>query len=256
MSVRASRHVQLAVRTLNFGWVAVDNAGVDQVSRPMQIALVAIVLLAGMWFTVLKPKPAADPAVPAAQPTAPGAAGLGRAVNAAKGAAAASDAANAKIQEATGGTVAAKPSAAKAVAAKTTKSVKGATPAKKAAKPAAAKPAAKDATAVDPSDVLLRFLTKGKTVVLLFHGNGADDKAARQAVHRVALRDKNVISAYAPVSEVAAYRAITTGVQVTTAPTILVISSKKKAVALTGFVDYGVVRQTVGDVRAAAGQKR
>jgi hypothetical protein len=175
-------------------------------------------------------------------------------VNAAKGAAAASDAANAKIQKATGGTAAtAKPSASKAVAIKTTKSVKAATPAKKAAaKPAAARAA----TPVDPSNVLLRYLAKGKTVVLLFHGNGADDKAARQAVHRVARRDKNVISAYAPVSKVAAYRAITTGVQVTTAPTILVISSKKKAVALTGFVDYGVVRQTVGDVRAAAGQKR
>jgi hypothetical protein len=239
--------------------VAADNEGVDQVSRPMQIALVAVVLLAGMWFTVLKPKPAADPAVPAAQPTAPGAAGLGRAVNAAKGAAAASDAANANIQKATGGSAAtaaatAKPSASKAVATKTTKSVKAAAPAKKAAaKPAAAK---KAATPVDPSNVLLRFLAKGKTVVLLFHGDGADDKAARQAVHRVARADKNVVSAYAPVSKVAAYRAITTDVEVTTAPTILVISSKKKAVALTGFVDYGVVRQTVGDVRAAAGQKR
>ena len=28
----------------------------------MQIALVAVVLLAGMWFTVLKPKPAAETA--------------------------------------------------------------------------------------------------------------------------------------------------------------------------------------------------
>ena len=28
----------------------------------MQIALVAVVLLAGMWFTVLKPKPATDSA--------------------------------------------------------------------------------------------------------------------------------------------------------------------------------------------------
>jgi hypothetical protein len=55
---------------------------------------------------------------------------------------------------------------------------------------------------------------------------------------------------------VAAYRAITSDIEVTTAPTILVIGKNKKAVTLTGFVDYGVVRQTVGDVRVASGQHR
>jgi hypothetical protein len=215
----------------------------------MQIALVAIVLLAGMWFTVLKPKPEAAPGATAAQPTAPGATGLGHAVSAAKGAAATSDATNAKIQKATGAATpaATKASATKATAVKTTKSVKAATPAKKAVKAT---------TATDPSGALLRFLAKGKTVVLLFEGSGADDKAAREAVHRVARADTNVVSAYASISKVAAYRAITTDVQVTTAPTILVIGKNKKAVSLTGFVDYGVVRQTVGDVRVAAGQKR
>jgi hypothetical protein len=238
--------------------VAADNEGVDHVSRPMQIALVAVVLLAGMWFTVLKPKPVAAPDAATAQPTAPGATGLGNAVSAAKGAAATSDAANAKIQKATGGaTPAAKPAASKASATKVsavkaTKSVKAATPANKSA----AKKPAKATTATDPSNVLLAFLAKGKTVVLLFHGDGADDKAAREAVHRVARADKHVVSAYASISRVAAYRAITTDVQVTTAPTILVIGKNKKAVTLTGFVDYGVVRQTVGDVRVSAGQKR
>jgi hypothetical protein len=244
----------------------------------MQIALVAVVLLAGMWFTVLKPKPATDGGAPAAaQPTAPGAAGLGRAVNQAKGASAASDVANANIQKATGGTVAstatpaataaAKPAATKAVATKAaakpaaTKAVAKPVVAKKAVvakKPVAATPAAakKAATAADPSTVLLNYLAKGKTVVLLFHGDGADDVAARKAVHRVALHDKSVVSAYAPISKVAAYDAITSGIDVTAAPTILVIGKNKKAVELTGFVDYGVVRQSVGDVRAAAGQKR
>jgi hypothetical protein len=238
----------------------------------MQIALVAVVLLAGMWFTVLKPKPATDGGAPvAAQPTAPGAAGLGRAVNAAKGASAASDAANASIQKATGGTAAstaapaaaAKPTATKATATKaaakpaTTKAV--AKPAKVVAKKPAAAPktaAPKAASASDPSAVLLSYLAKGKTVVLLFHGDGADDVAARKAVHRVALHDKGVVSAYASISKVAKYDAITSGIDVTSAPTILVIGKNKKAVELTGFVDYGVVRQTIGDVRAAAGQRR
>jgi hypothetical protein len=90
----------------------------------MQIALVAVVLLAGMWFTVLKPKPVEDAstaATPAQNtaPVAPGVKGLTSAVDKAKGASSASDAANAKIQKATGGS-AAKPAATKPAATKST----------------------------------------------------------------------------------------------------------------------------------------
>jgi hypothetical protein len=251
----------------------------------MQIALVAVVLLAGMWFTVLKPKPvdapaptvaapvAATPA--AAAPVAPGVKGLTSAVDKAKGAAATSDATNAKIQQASGGP-AAKPAAAKATATpaakpavakaapgtkaaanETTAAAKPATKANPAAtKTAAVKPAAAEAP-VDPSQALLAFLAKGKTVVLLFHGDGADDAAARKAVHRVALKDKGVISAYADITKVAAYSAITSDINVTTAPTILVIGTDGKVTPLTGYVDAGVVRQAVGDARrnAAAAKK-
>jgi len=240
---------------LNLTRGASDNAGVDQVSRPMQIALVAVVLLAGMWFTVLRPKPAtesASPAPVASQPVAPGVKGLATAVDKAKGAAATSDAANAKVQAATGGTTAAKPSVTKSATA--TKSA----PAKHATKSApahAAKPAA--ATSSDPSQALLDILATGKTVVLLFHGDGADDHAARRAVHRVALKDKaHVVSAYADISKVGAYQAITSGIDITTAPTILVIGTDKKASVLTGYVDAGVIEQAVGDARRSAGQAK
>jgi hypothetical protein len=261
---------------LNFRWPAADNAGVDQVSRPMQIALVAVVLLAGMWFTVLKPKPdsgsdaapaaAAPAATPSAsQPVAPGVKGLANAVDKAKGASAASDATNAKIQAATGGngTAAASPStAAKAAAAKATATpaakAKAAAPtraksAAKAATPAAAKPGAKDAAAVDPSERLLAYLAKGKTLVILFEGKGATDKAARRAVHLTAKADpKHVVSAYIPISDVGKYEAITSDVQVLTSPTVLVIGKDRKATPLTGFVDATVIRQAVGDARRAA----
>jgi hypothetical protein len=257
--------------------VAADNAGVDQVSRPMQIALVAVVLLAGMWFTVLKPKPAADapvaaatPAAPApsaesSQPVAPGVKGLATAVDKAKGAAATSDAANAKIQSATGGnastptatptaakpaTAAAKPAAAKAVkhtAAKATPTAKAVKPGTKAAATTAA------GSSVDPSGRLLAYLAKGKTLVILFEGQGADDQAARTAVHQTAKADpKHVVSAYIPITDVGKYEAITSDVQVLAAPTILVIGTDGKATPLTGYVDAGVVRQAVGDARRAA----
>ena len=236
----------------------------------MQIALVAAVLFAGMWFTVLRPKPDTG-GTPTAQPQAPGVTGLANDVAKAKSAAATSDATNAKIQQATGGstpaTPAAKPAAVKPAAAKpaATKAV-ATTKAKPAAhakakrvkaKAAAPAPAVKKAaaTAVDPSVALLDYLSKGKTVVLLFHGDGADDQAARKAVHQVALTDKNVVSAYSPIGRVGAYEAITSGVQVTTAPTILVIGTNRKATVLTGFVDADVIRQAVGDARRAAAQK-
>ena len=276
---------------LNLGWVAVDNPGVDHVSRPMQIALVAVVLLAGMWFTVLKPKPAAESAAPtpaavtpapaSSEPVAPGVKGLTSAIQKAKGAAAVSDATNAKIQKATGAapaaaakpTVAAKPAAAKATPA-ASKGVRHATPAKAKttaavksvtkvapaatlkAKPAAAKaPAspAKKAVQVDPSDRLLKFLDKGKTLVILFHGAGADDRAARKAVHRTAKADpKHVVSAYISIGDVGKYEAITSDVQILAAPSILVIGTNGKATLLTGYVDEAVVRQTVGDARRAS----
>jgi hypothetical protein len=233
---------------LNLRGRPADNAGVDQVSRPMQIALVAVVLLAGIWFTVLRPKAdTGSPAPVAAQPApvAPGVKGLTSAVDKAKGAAATSDAANARIQAATG---------ARSAAAAATPSATKAAPATSAAKAKAAAPVKKAAakTADDPSHVLLNFLTKGKTVVLLFHGDGADDQAARKAVHQVALDDKRVVTAYSDISRVGLYQAITSGVTVQTAPTVLVIGTDRKAVSLTGYVDAGVIEQAVGDARRSA----
>jgi hypothetical protein len=255
----------------------------------MQIALVAVVLLAGMWFTVLKPKPAAESAAPtpaavtpapaSSKPVAPGVKGLASAVEKAKGASAASDATNAKIQQATGSSpaasapAAAKPAATKATPtaskarrtadakakAKTTAVVKAGTkaaaPATAKAKPAAAAAPATAATkpvAVDPSDRLLKFLDKGKTLVILFHGAGADDRGARKAVHRTAKADpKHVISAYIPIGDVGKYEAITSDVQILAAPSILVIGTNGKATVLTGYVDATVVREAVSDARRA-----
>lgn len=233
----------------------------------MQIALVATVLLAGMWFTVLKPKPAAStgaatPAVATPTPAkvAPGVKGLASAVDKAKGASATSDATNAKIQAASGSTTAStqpagavtKTTAAHAAAAKA--KAKAASAAKPGTKGATAKaPTATSTAVVDPSNRLLAYLAKGKTLVILFHGDGIDDRAARKAVHRTALADpKHVVSAYVPIADVGEYEAITSDVQVLSAPTILVIGTDHKATVLTGFVDEKVVRQTVGDARRGA----
>src|SRR5436305_1902878 len=113
----------------------------DQVSRPMQILLLAVVAFGALWFFALRPKGdsgggggSAAPAKPAASapPTAtspahgPGSSlpgGLGRAVQKARGAAGQSDATNQRLQQASGGATAANatpaaPANASAVAAR------------------------------------------------------------------------------------------------------------------------------------------
>jgi hypothetical protein len=235
--------------------VATDHAGVAQVSRPVQIALAAVVVLGALWFVALKPKSDTSGSdAPLPTHTAPGTAGLTKAVAKAEGASAASDAANAKIQSASAVASGDASTAAPAAATAGTDATAG-----KATAPAAAASDAAAVEGVDPSARLLSQLDHGKVVVLLFSGKGADDRAARAAVRRAARRDKRIAVRFAPVAEVGRYEAITSGVKVLSAPTALVIGSDHKAKVLDGFIDVDTVGQTVGDVRrelkAAAAKK-
>ena len=103
----------------------------NQVSRPLQILLVAVLLGGAVYMLALRPKTdggSSAPAKPAKQATTspaqgPGSSipgGLGKAVTKARGAAAQSDAANQRVQQATGGSTSTStaPAAAPASAAK------------------------------------------------------------------------------------------------------------------------------------------
>jgi hypothetical protein len=207
---------------------------VSQISPPFRIALVALLAVCALWFTVLKPKdPAADPAPPAAS----GSTGLANDVNAAKGAAAASDAANAKVQAATGGTTAATGTA----------TASGAQPA------AGAHPRSVMAAAGDLSAPLLRALDrKGAVVVLFWDKRGIDDRAVRRAVGAASRHGGRVVVKAVPVAEVGRYEAITRGAHVLESPTVLVIGPDRKARPIVGFTTTGEVDQAVGDALAAA----
>jgi hypothetical protein len=217
------------------------------------IALVAVVLLAGSWFTVLRPKPVDDsaastPAPAQATTKAPGQQGLENAVTKAKGAVATSKSSAQATESA-----AAKAGGATATTKSATTKRAATTPAKAAtpAKPATAKAPA--ATKVDPSRALLANLAHGRTVVLLFtQEGGADDRAARKAVRRLAAADKKVLTSIVPIGKVGDYEAITTGVNVLTAPTVLVIGPDRHAVPVSGYTDIATLKQVVGDVRRAA----
>jgi hypothetical protein len=221
---------------------------VDQISPPFRIALVAMFAVCALWFTVLKPK---DPAAATPTPTAPGVTGLGKDVDAAKGAAAASDAANAKVQAATGGT-----SAASGTATAAKKAAPAGQSAAAPATTAAAKPKAKakaKAATRDASAPLLHALDAKHAVVLVFwNRRGSDDRAVRRAVSAIDRHDGKVVVKVAPVAAVGRYEAITRDVQVLQSPTVLVIGPDRKARAIVGFTTTGELDQAVGDTLAAA----
>ena len=219
-----------------------------QLSLPYRIALVALLVVCALWFTVLRPK---DPAVEPPPPAAPGTTGLANDVSAAKGAAAVSDASKATTQAATGG--------AQAPAATAAAGRKATTATAANAKPAAAAKAAKASATrgagagADPSAPLLRALDHDRAVVLLFwNKRGTDDRAARRAVTATALRHGRVVVKAAPLAEVGRYEAITRGVQVLESPTVLVIGPGHTAKPIVGLTTTGEIDQAVGDALAAA----
>jgi hypothetical protein len=237
---------------------------VEQISLPYRIALGALLVVAALWFTVLKPK---DPA-PAPPPAAPGVTGLSNAVKAAKGAAATSNAANARVQSATGAKAAGPGKTATKVAPRTNAPTKSVAVTKSTATPAETKkqPARKTAPGAaklpsptllkadgtkDPSAPLVADLGKGRTVVLLFwNKKGSDDRAVRDALKGVSTHHGKVVVKAVPASQVGDYESITRGAQVLQSPTILVIGKDKKAHQIVGFTYAGEIDQLVSDVLA------
>jgi hypothetical protein len=205
----------------------------DQVSRPMLIALAATIVLAALWLVALRPKAPEVADTPAAPVTA---------ISKARDAAAASDAANAKL-----GGVSDQGAAAKA-------------PAPTAATPAAPATAAKPATTGAASDVkpankreaaVVRDIRGGKVVVLLFwNAKGADDVATRGAVRGLSRHGGKVAVHVIPISRVGEYESITEGVTINQSPTTLVIDRKRRSRAIVGLTERGELTQAVNDALA------
>jgi hypothetical protein len=213
---------------------------VEQLTLPYRIALLAIALLGVIWFVALRPSSTPTPAAV----TAPGVKGLTNAIKDAHGAVAKSDAAGAKTQAALnaadGSTPAASPSqAAKAPAAKT---------------PVAANaPKAKHVAGADRSAAILNDLKLGRVVVVGFTGDtAADDRSVRGALRHVNLHNGKVVVRSVSISDVADYGAITKGVQVEEAPTVLVIDKDAKARTIVGFTDAAEIDQLVADMGGKA----
>lgn len=210
----------------------------EKLSRPYQIALGALVVLALAWFTVLKPSDPEEAAPPPVATAAPGVAGLGAAVDQAEGAAAASAADGAALQA-----IAADPAGASPVPQPAAKGAtgSGAGTSKKAG--------ASSASPVDLSAPILRDVARGKVAVLLFYSRAAaDDRAVRRALRAADRHRGRVTVRAARIARVADYAAITEGVDVLQSPTVLVIGEDKHAHTIVGFTDTKTIDQLVADV--------
>jgi hypothetical protein len=194
-----------------------------QVSRPIQIALIAAVAFLAAWFTMLRPRgdePAPAPAASAAH--APATAGSGGAAP--------------------------------------TGSAPATAPAPDQARPAASpKPSSPGATkrrtaSGAPAARVRRALNGGKVVVLLFwNGRSPDDAAAREAVLGADRHGGRVVTVVAPLSQASRYASVTQGARIAQSPTILVVNPARRARLIVGFTDTAEVDQVVSD---ALGAKR
>jgi hypothetical protein len=225
----------------------------NQVSRPLQILLVAVLLGGAVYMLALRPKTdggSSAPAKPAKQATTspaqgPGSSipgGLGKAVTKARGAAAQSDAANQRVQQATGGSTSTStaPAAAPASAAKP-----AASPARPAQHPAATPKATSSSAAVRSA------MAHGKVVVLLFwNRQAADDRSVRQELAHVSSHGGRVLIIAAPVRQVSLFGDSTRGVQVLQSPTIIVVDRRHRARTLVGYTDRTEIGQAVDDALA------
>jgi hypothetical protein len=209
---------------------------VDQISLPFRIGLVALLVVGGLWFAVLRPKPVTSEPVT----NAPGVPGLANDVTKAKGAVDASnaktDATEAAANAADGSGTTAAPSS-------------GAAPQTGAAPKPATPGLADEVVAGDPSRGVLSAVDAGKVAVVIFwNRKSSDDRATRQAVRRVDRHHGKVVTRAIPISQVGKYEAITRGAQILESPTVLVIGAEGKARSITGYAQTSEIDQLVGVV--------
>jgi hypothetical protein len=207
---------------------------VSQISPPIRIVLVAAVALVGAWMLFLRPKTDTVTPTPNAPVTAPGVKGLTNDIAKAKGASKTSDAANAKIQSATGGSTigstAGTDSASKS-SSSTSQAATGSTA----------------ATAGLPVRVQKALDAKKVLVLFFYNPKSADDRAVRDAVKHVDRWDGDVVIQSADVSTVARYSKIARGADVEQSPTVVVVDKNRQAETLVGYQDTRSIDQAVVD---------
>ena len=255
-----------------------------QLSRPYQVALGAICVLAAVWFIALRghsgsgggssvPSPqAAAPAPKAAapapsSPSAPGVAGLTRAIKKAHGAvreternakqlhqksaeASGTSSTGAPSASSTGGT---RPSPSPTHPSSAATRTPPSRPHTRSGHPALTPPGAPARQARVEGE-----LKQGHTVLVLFwNRKGAEDRAVRfqlQALREIerifhAPQNQRYVLEEAGAKEVGSFGTFTRAVQVYQTPAILIILPNGKTTTMTGLTDAYAIQQAISDAR-------
>jgi hypothetical protein len=150
--------------------------------------------------------------------------------------------------------VASKPAPAKHAAAAPAKPVKHAvtkhTAAKKSAPVKVKVPAGQEAGASVGLPVkVAQAFAKKQVVVLYFGATGADDTLTADSVRTLKASAGHGVAVFMDkLSNLADYRRVVEGLDVSQAPSIVIVDRAKQAQVLEGFIDAGSLRQDVADV--------
>jgi hypothetical protein len=253
-----------------------------QLSRPYQIGLVTVAVLAAAWLVLLRPhSPSTNSAATAPAPTtvaqstkaspapkaakhangsgssiyhgsAPGVQGLTRAIAKANGAVATSQQNAQHLEEKSTQASSATPTATTTVPGAATPATS--TPSAKApttsSSSAAAGHGAAHGTGVARQHAVEAQLAKGRTVVILFWDpKGADDESVHSALRSLRSQHLNIDIQEASASQVASFGTITRGVQVYGTPTLLIVDKKGQAKTLTGLQEAYAISQAIREVQ-------
>jgi hypothetical protein len=217
----------------------------SQVSRPMQIALAATLLVLVVWFVALRPKPttteeAAAPAPAPAQTSsgaAPGTDGLTGAIDQAREAAGTA-----------GGD--AEQGGADAPVASTRSSD---------ARAAAAGDVAVSRQPIHthgPVASVRAALKLHKAIAIAFVDSAtADSHAVERELLHASHFGGRAFTIAVPLADLSDYDFITNSVQVTVAPTVVIVDPLHRATAIVGAADRGEIEQRLADALAVAAKR-
>lgn len=241
-----------------------------QISRPFQIALLALGLFVAVWFVALRGHStggsgssgsgSSAPATPsAAAPTpvyhgsAPGVGGLTRAISKAHGAVAQSQS-DAKRVEHAGSSGSTAAGASSTVTVKQSVSHAGHTTVVHTTTVTHSSPrATKSAAAAAPAKqkIVERELHQHKTVLILFwNPHGSDDVAVHRELPAVqhALGGRVAVHSALP-GQVGDFGTITHAIQVNQTPTLLIVGTGGQTTTITGLTDAFSIKQAIEEAR-------
>jgi hypothetical protein len=248
-----------------------------QLSRPYQIALVAMGLIAAVWFFALRgnsastgsssssasapsaSSPAAKPAAPSPvyHGSAPGVEGLTRAIAKARHAVVESQKNAKQLQEksalASGSAGAAAGTSTTGAQSTSSVNAKGSATTHKTASGAGPSKASRSKIGALPSmqAPVERELKQGKVVAILFWNPAAFvDAAVRRELHAVGHALGGKIAVHdARAKQVGSFGSFTRAVQVYQTPTILIVNKRGQASALTGLTDAFSIQQAIREAK-------